>query len=437
VISLASALPVIAVPAIINGYTQTGSAQNDLDVGDDATICVILENGGSATIGLQVASNAGDGVSVIVDGLAFSGFTDAGIDLQGGSGHSIAGNHFGGSVGGHALLANGVDIRLGTAEHASNIGSDDVADRNIIGDAVSDGIWLQGTASPPLIFGAYNNQIVNNYIGVGWAIAGSNYTNRANGSNGVRLDGHDNTLRGNLIGHNTNDGVLLNGDAAIDDAVKDNFIGVDAGGTNLGNGSMGVRTQNDAHDNNIVANTIANNGQKGVRIVTGAHNKIRKNSIYGNALLGIDIAAEGVTANDDDGGIQPSDYANRGQNFPVLTGAAGGYASGYVTGALTTTAGDYTVDFYLSSACNPAGNGDGQTWLGAATVSVPTPQIGDQGTVDFVLRIREPSIVQPLLNGGVVTATATDAAGDTSEFSACVNYVNDTIFVNGFEPPPV
>ncbi len=32
-----------------------------------------------------------------------------------------------------------------------------------------------------------------------------------------------------------------------------------------------------------------------------------------------------------------------------------------------------------------------------------------------------------------ITATATDSAGDTSEFSQCFNYTNDQIFGNGFE----
>jgi hypothetical protein len=31
---------------------------------------------------------------------------------------------------------------------------------------------------------------------------------------------------------------------------------------------------------------------------------------------------------------------------------------------------------------------------------------------------------------------ATDAAGDTSEFSLCASYLNYTIFAGGFNPPP-
>ncbi|HEV7491834.1 MAG TPA: right-handed parallel beta-helix repeat-containing protein, partial [Rhodanobacteraceae bacterium] len=118
VITLNTALPALTAGAIINGYSQTGSSQNDLDVGDDATLCVILEAGNSSvTTGLQVAANAGDSTAVSIKGIAFSGFSDAAIDLQGGSTHFVAGDHFGGEVGGHSLLPNGVDIRLGIAAH--------------------------------------------------------------------------------------------------------------------------------------------------------------------------------------------------------------------------------------------------------------------------------------------------------------------------------
>jgi len=62
---------------------------------------------------------------------------------------------------------------------------------------------------------------------------------------------------------------------------------------------------------------------------------------------------------------------------------------------------------------------------------LPTPGIGDQGTANF-----SPTIKLALLGGRSITATTTDAAGDTSEFSACLTYVDDTIFADDFEPPP-
>ncbi|HSE11877.1 MAG TPA: hypothetical protein VLB69_04495, partial [Rudaea sp.] len=85
--------------------------------------------------------------------------------------------------------------------------------------------------------------------------------------------------------------------------------------------------------------------------------------------------------------------------------------------------------------CDASGNGEGEFWLGGVTVTVPAPVIGDQGTANFSLAIDAPLFVQ-LLDGSKITATATDANGNTSEFSACVNYLNDTLFTDGFEGPP-
>jgi hypothetical protein len=55
---------------------------------------------------------------------------------------------------------NGFDIRLGAGTHDDTVGTDDIADRNIIGGASGSGIVIAA--------GATNNQIVNNYIGIGW-----------------------------------------------------------------------------------------------------------------------------------------------------------------------------------------------------------------------------------------------------------------------------
>ena len=438
VITLNSTLAGISKGGIINGYTQPGASQNDLDVGDDATICVILEAGNSGVdTGLSVPSGAGDADTLTIEGLAFSGFSSAAIDLEGGSLHTVIGNHFGGSVGGHTLKSNQVDVQVGTAVHDMIIGGVDVADRNIIGDAHSNGIWLQGGVSGLLLIGANNNQIVNNYIGVGWNPNSSAYTNRGNGSNGIRVDGHDNTFSGNLIGDNGQAGVAFNAGGAQNNVMDGSFIGVTSGGNAVGNGTVGVLFEaatGGAPENNIVRdNTIEDNAREGIWVQIGQGNKLRRNSIAFNGMLGIDLAAEGVNPNDDDGGIQQANYANHGQNYPVLTGASGGFQSGYVSGSLITTGGNFTLDFYASGSCDASGHGPGLNWLGSASVTVTVPMGTDEGFVSFNVRLA-PDI--SLLNGTVITATATNGNGDTSEFSACATYLNDTIFANGFEPLP-
>ncbi|MGA9334731.1 MAG: right-handed parallel beta-helix repeat-containing protein, partial [Rudaea sp.] len=436
VITLNSNLPAIAAPMLINGYSQTGASENTLDTGDNASICVILEAGNSAVDdGLYVSSFAGDSVQAVVQGLAFSGFSYAAIDFAGGSGHGIAGNHFGGNVNGHALQANGVDIELEKNAHDAIIGGADAAERNIIGDAADVGILLgNGVVGQPYT-GTYNNQVINNYIGVGWNQNTNSYSNRANAHAGVRIYSRDNTLSGNLIGNNGYGGVEIDGGTATGNLLSGNFIGADADGAQLSNNytGVGIYASGDQvpHDNTVSANTIANSTSAGVRINLGQHNKVRKNKIYNNGLLGIDIAGTGVTPNDDDGGLQINDYANRGQNFPELTAAAGGANKGTVSGTLTTTPGTYTIDFYTSPGCDNSGYGEGEVWLKGMSVTVPTPVIGDQGTANF-----NTTIAFPLLDGRTITATATDSVGDTSEFSACITYTNDTIFADGFEPPP-
>src|SRR5262249_37430177 len=162
----------------------------------------------------------------------------------------------------------------------------------------------------------------------------------------------------------------------------------------------------------------------------GQGNKIRKNSIHDNAKLGIDLGAAGPADPQSDDAVQTLDLANRGQNFPILTAASGDSALGTVVGTLRTTPGDYTVDFYLSATCDVTGYGQGAAWLGSATVTVPTPGSGDQGTGPFSPQITAPPPVT-FVDGRQITATATDSLGNTSEFSPCVSYSNDGIFFSG------
>ncbi len=133
--------------------------------------------------------------------------------------------------------------------------------------------------------------------------------------------------------------------------------------------------------------------------------------------------------------MQTPDNANRGQNFPILTSAAGDQALGTVAGTLVTTAGDYTVDVYMTATCDVSGYGQGSFWLGSTTVTVPAPTSGHQNTGPINLQVRQPSDSVVLFGGSKITATATDSLGNTSEFSPCATYDDNGIFGDGFEPP--
>lgn len=433
VITLNSALPDLTADMAIQGFTQSGASVNDIDPGNDASVCIILEAAAAGVDkALFVPSTADPTTSVTINGLGFSGFGVAAIDLQGGSQHGIDGNHFGGALGGHTMNPNAIDIRVGAGSQDNTIGSADIADRNIIGGATGSGVVLAS--------GTTNNQIVGNYIGMGWTTASSSYSNIGNGTRGVYVLGHANTISANLIGNSGQAGILFDSGDAIGNTISKNGIGVDSDDNAFGNTNAGIHLIGSSRDapsgNDIRGNTIAHNGDQGILIDIGQGNTMRKNSIYGNALLGIDLDAVGPAYPQvDDGNTQIADFANRGQNFPVLQTAAGGDTSGYISGSLTTTPGDYTIDFYLGAGCDSSGYGEGKTWLGSITPTVDIPKSGDQGTIDFhnvKLIVPSPDIV--FLDGDRITATATDASGNTSEFSACVTYNNDTVFVDGFDP---
>jgi hypothetical protein len=434
VIELNSPLPNITVPIIFNGHNQPGYVANDLDTGDDAQLCVILEAGNdSVTNGLTVPSGAADNVSIVVWGIAFSGFSNAAVNLLGGSAHSIVASRFGGTASGHDLAANDEDIHLGAATHDVTIGSTDDADRNIISGATGSGIGL--------VAGSYNNHIIKNQIGVGWSGGASgHFTNLGNGTRGIIMDAHDNEISGNWIGDNGQSGVALSGGGASNNTIEYNYIGFgDAIGAH-GNGQAGIHLGGDAGDaptaNTIRYNVLLANAAQGVWIEIGRENNIHNNGIVGNGGLGIDLAGTGVLPNDNDGASQPPDYANRGLNYPVLTSASGVGATATLTGSLESTLGDYTINFYATYGGCPANdNRQGEYFLGSTDVSITTAAVGGDGDANFSVQEGPGDFggIGYIPDGLGITATATDSVGNTSEYSACIVYRGDTIFVNGFD----
>ena len=153
-------------------------------------------------------------------------------------------------------------------------------------------------------------------------------------------------------------------------------------------------------------NVIASNARNGVRVLLGTGNAILGNAVYGSGGIGIELGADGVTANN---GTKNASLPNSDMDFPVLTRATltGSTLSfaGYVGSAphQATFAGA-RVEIFKSDN-DPSGHGEGPVYLGAVTADA---------SGDFAGSL----MVAGLAVGDTITATATDASNNTSEFGS-------------------
>jgi hypothetical protein len=140
-------------------------------------------------------------------------------------------------------------------------------------------------------------------------------------------------------------------------------------------------------------------------MITATGNSVLRNSIFGNdspGELGIELNNDGVTANDNK---DPDRGPNKLQNFPVIDSASTTTIEGTLNSRPNKS---FTVQFFSNPAPNfPTGFGEGETFLGEKTVTT-----NDRGKVSYSFA------PTALTTGEFVTATATDASGNTSEFSA-------------------
>lgn len=159
--------------------------------------------------------------------------------------------------------------------------------------------------------------------------------------------------------------------------------------------------------NNVIFNgRLSNNGGNGINVVSGTGNTFRTNAVSNNGGLGIDLGNDGVTTNDPD---DADTGANDLLNTPSLTSVTA--ENGHIEGSVASTANtDIIVDFFTSPTCDPSGYGEGATYVGS--IPLTTDNVG---AVSFDLFVS----VNPIAVGDAVTATATDSAGNTSEYSSC------------------
>ncbi|MEW6157926.1 MAG: right-handed parallel beta-helix repeat-containing protein, partial [Verrucomicrobiota bacterium] len=351
------------------------------------------------------------GSTVTGAGNVISGNNNNGIRIQGTSTNNrILGNIIGLHADGATDRGNSQDGVLISGASGNQIGGTTPESRNLISGNSGDGIEISSA-------GAANNVIQGNFIGTD--ITGN--LDRGNSADGIFINGTSAAQiggriagAGNLISGNNSEGITLSGTGAVNNMIEGNMIGTDSTGlVPLPNGSHGIQTSSSAGKNIIggesdgAANRIAFNNGDGILIGSGNGNSIRRNRIFSNEELGIDIGSNGTMANDNG---DADSGANLLQNFPVLTAATHDGAITTISGTLNSTANaEFKLDFFANLLLDASGQGEGEILLGSITVNTDAT-----GNASFNAPL-------PLgLAGRYVAATATDANGNTSEFSASI-----------------
>jgi CSLREA domain-containing protein len=368
--------------------------------------------------GVVVGGVMGSGAENIISGNTFSGVSILTSD------HVIQGNLIGTDASGTAAIPNSTGVGISGAGQNNRIGGVDPGLGNLIsGNERGVVLYKDG------------NQVVGNLIGTnrgGDAALGNGIGVQVFGSRnsvGTGAAGAGNVVSGNEVGVSIEQGagnrVLGNrigtsadGSAAVPNRVglglgldydvdpTDTIIGAPGAGNSIEyNAECGVFVFNGVHGAQFVENTIAHNSASGLGWCTGqgivlaerglevSRITLSRNSFFRNAGMGIQFYGTAVN-----GSIEP----------PMLTRASLSRVEG-------TACPGCKVEIFKADV-DPTGFGEGKTFLAETTA-------GADGSFSVAL--------SGVYVCDVLTATATDAEGNTSEFSR--NY--DSIMC--FRLPPI
>lgn len=376
---------------VITGNRIGTNAAGTADAGN--VVGVLVQFGADVTIGGATAAERN----------IISGNDNQGIFLTNGTSSGnpptarILGNYIGLGADGSTVLPNAIGFE--TFNNAPNI--------QIGGSAPGATNVISGNTTIGLSLASSGNLVQRNFIGTDatGTLARPNSTGilLRSGASGNTIGGTSAAL-GNLISGNLNLAIdTLPGATGADaNVVRFNLIGTTANGLGPLPNFRGIRLESSG--NTISQNTVAfGNGTPAVAILPpGTGNRLSQNSIHSNAGLGIDLGQDGVTPND---GTDADTGANLRQNFPVLTNAAF-FVRGNFQGAANAA---LTLQFFMGSP----GTNQGRIYLGEQSVTT-----NGSGFVNF--NFSPTQVTVPLPFNQTVTATATDAAGNTSEFSAAI-----------------
>jgi hypothetical protein len=368
---------------------------------DGSLITFQIPSGGPQTIQLQqdlpVINNANN-FQVTIDGSTQTG-SPAGIELNGNTEVGTPGQA------GLEVISNSVTIGGLQIDHFSN---------GIIVDPLAANITIGGTSSQARNVLFDNNNAIN-YSGLA-AFIQNNYI-------GVRADGDtagDIAQSTGILDQATDGSAVLIGGPGAGNVISGNMIGinVEASGTTIQGNLIGPDHDADA----AIPNTAFGILSQADNTIIGGQQPGQGNVIDANAI-GVSIMGQQnlVSGNsiDDNGPTAPGVYgivlqtnANNNQAAPVLTSATATSDTtvlirGKLTGTLNTT---YTLEFFTNSSGT---NTQGKQFLGASQFFT-----GPTGTINFTAA----EDVSPGSPPSFITATATDANNNTSEFSNAVAF---------------
>ncbi len=376
------------------GYGNTGE-------GAQMSVCASNNTIGGTSPGARniISGNRADGVEL--DSSGGPGGTDAVCF------NKIQGNYIGLDPSGTVVMRNVDDgIGLDNGVCATLIGGIEPGAGNFIGGNLNDGIDI----SRP---GSDDNVIEGNVIG----LMADGDTVARNGINGVHIRSKPlrTIVQNNVISANISSGIRIDGFLTEQTQVIGNKIGTDTGGTiTRRNLEYGILVTNGAKDSLIQENLIRGNGLDGVAVerpegsdFSTVRNTITRNRMLLNGGLGIDLLpTDGVNAND---GGTDSTVGNLGLDFPVIEEAT----SSSVRGTARPNA---TVEVFKANA-DTGDHGEGETFLGSTVAD---------GAGAWCLG--------GLSASGAVTTTATDANGNTSEFSRNLDVSGSTALCEDSPP---
>jgi len=276
-ITLATNLPVLTKPTIVDGFTAPGYLS--------ATPILYIKGVNN----IFVFNNTGANGSII-RGIVMHKSTSYGIELNGVSNITVQGCWIGlttaGAIPG-APASNKINNHGIFINNCSNItvGGTTSALRNVIGGVTASGISIETNSN--------NVSIIGNYIGINpiatLARANTSHGINAVSSSSITIGG---TAAGsmNVIAGNTGSGINM--DAIATASIAGNYIGITNATTGLGNGVNGMNILNGSSNVVIGGTTVAHrniisgNANTGVNIDILSHGTIIKANYIGTDAAG-------------------------------------------------------------------------------------------------------------------------------------------------------